>query len=49
MAKYSDETIKNIYELLNNLTVMGTSNCKRVALIAQLLENPEKENEDNEH
>lgn len=44
--KYTEETIKNIFDLLNNITVTGTANCKRVALIAQLLENPEKENED---
>lgn len=47
--KYTEETIRNIFELLNNLTVTGTANCKRVALIAQLLENPEKEEDNGEH
>lgn len=43
MIKYKVETMQNALELLNNLEVKGIENCKRVALIAQLINSPEKE------
>jgi len=45
---YSEESVNNMKILLNNMEVKGIENCKRVVLIAQLLETPEKENKDGE-
>ena len=42
-VKYRTETMNNALSLLNNLEVKGIENCKRVALIAQLIDSPEKE------
>ncbi len=38
MLKYKDEQIRNIVSLLDNLTVKGIENTKRVAIISQILE-----------
>ena len=38
MRKYKEEQIQNINNLLNNLTVKGVENAKRVAIISQILE-----------
>ena len=46
MITYKEETIQNVYRLLNNIETKGIENAKRVALIAQLLDTPEKGEED---
>ena len=45
MIKYKDEQIKNILNLLDNLTVKGIDNSKRVAIISQILNEGVPENE----
>ena len=43
---YTKETVEQIKAMLNSITVKGIEDCRRIALIAQLLDNPEKENDD---
>ena len=44
--KYTEENIAGCLKLLDQLQVSGIQNCTRVAMIAQILNNPEKEDED---
>ena len=45
MIKYREEQIKNILNLLDNLTIKGIDNSKRVAIISQILNEGVPENE----
>lgn len=42
MITYSEETIKNALMLLNNIETKGIENAKRIVLISQLLDTPER-------
>ena len=46
MLTYKEETINNALMLLNKLPIVGIDNAKRIAMIAQLLETPEKGDND---
>ena len=50
--RYTRNTVENILNSLNSMTVVGIENCKRVAIIEALLQNPiqevKKDGEENE-
>ena len=45
MIKYKEEQIRNVANLLDNLTVKGIENAKRIAIIAQILDEGISDNE----
>ena len=50
--RYTRNTVENILNSLNSMTVVVIENCKRVAIIEALLQNPiqevKKDGEENE-
>lgn len=51
--RYKRSVVENILNSLNSITVVGIENCKRVAIIEALLQNPtqeevKKDGEENE-
>lgn len=40
--KYGLTQIQSILQLLNQISVKGIENCKRICLIEQILQNPEE-------
>lgn len=49
ICNYTDEAIKNALQLLNRIEVRGIENCKRVALIEEILQHPEINREDKDN
>lgn len=48
MLKYSVTQIQSVLQLLNQISVKGIENCKRICMIEQILQNPaEGEGEEN--
>lgn len=47
--KYKVEQINLVIKLLNQLEIKGIENANRIAMIASILNEPEKENENGEH
>lgn len=43
MIAYKKGHIEGALELLDNITVKGVDNAKRIVMIAEILQNPEKE------
>ena len=43
---YTSEAIQGALTLLNNIETHGIENAKRIVMIAQILQNPEKEKDD---
>jgi len=43
--KYTTTQIQSALSLLNQISVKGIDNCKRICLIEQILQNPEEEEE----
>lgn len=39
---YTDTQIKSMLQLLNQISVKGIENCKRICLIEQILQDPEE-------
>ena len=50
--RYTRNTVENILNSLNSMTVVGIENCKRVVIIEALLQSPiqevKKDGEENE-
>lgn len=46
MLKYTEQQINNVANLLNNLTIRGIEDAKRVAVIAGILNSGEKADND---
>lgn len=51
--RYTRKAIENILNSLNSMSVVGIENCKRIAIIETLLQNPiqeeiKKDGEENE-
>lgn len=40
--KYGLTQIQSVLQLLNQISVKGIENCKRICLIEQILQNPDK-------
>ena len=44
---YTVTQIQSALQLLNNISVKGIDNCKRICMIEQILQNPEEGEEKN--
>ncbi len=41
--KYTETQIQSVLQLLNRIEVKGVDNCKRICIIEQILQNPQRE------
>ncbi len=46
MVSYKKENIQKAFSLLNSLEIRGIDNARRIAVISEILNNPEEEKQD---
>ena len=46
MVTYKREKITKVFSLLNSLDIRGIENARRIAVISEILNNPEEDKED---